>query len=159
MQDWTQVIQEHYAVAYDPAEFSMSLNPPATLKQIEDLERSLGFTFPEEWHALYKTTNGLGVVPKKQPTFVSDLFPSIEHLPAFIATSRDWISPTHPHVALRYIPVLDFVNGDTIGYCTDDESATLYLFNHESKGNDPEQDTVDFLYPIAAKTLQQLLLP
>ena len=159
MQDWKQVIREHYAVAYDPTEFALSLHPPATLDQLEALERSLGFKFPDEWQSLYKTTNGFGVVPIKQPDFTSDLFPSIDLLPAFINNVQDWISPTHPDVATSFIPVLDFDNGDAIGYLRGDESHALHMFNHEACQDDTNQDSTDFLFPIEAETLQALLLP
>ena len=157
--DWKQVIDQHYAVAYDPADFSLAVNSPATTAQIESLEEALGFTFPGEWHSLYKTTNGFGVVPKNDPHFASDLFPSIDTLPTFVATARETIAQTHPEDAKQYIPVLDFINGDTIGYRADSKSDRLHMLSHEAMAYESDKDIEDVLYPIASESLQAFLLP
>lgn len=157
--NWKQVIEHFYSVAYDPDEFVLAMNPPATTSQILSLEETLGFTFPQEWHDLYATTNGFGVAGKDEPDSAMNLFPTLADLPALVAASREAIAHTHPAEADQYIPVLDYINGDTIGYRLDDPSCRLHMLNHEAMAYDSEQDVEDFLYPIVADSLQSFLMP
>ena len=90
--NWQEVIAQHYAVAYDPVIFLLTLNPPATTSQIASLQDALGFTFPDEWHSLYVTTDGFGVAPREAPECGFDLFPPIADLPALVAITRESIA-------------------------------------------------------------------
>lgn len=130
--NWQEVISQHYAVAYDPEVFVLTVNPPATTSQIASLQDDLGFTFPDEWHSLYATTDGFGVAPKEDPEGGFDLFPPIADLPAIVALAREAIAQSHPREAALFVPVLDFANGDYIGYRADDRSYQLYMLSHEA---------------------------
>lgn len=157
MPDWKHVVNDHYGVAYDRDAFKLIVNPPASLVQIESVESELGFTFPEEWRSLYLVMSGFGVAPRKSPEFAFNLFPSLDSLLQFVASIRDVISTTHPAIALQFVPVINFANGDAVGYLDNDADSKLHMFSHEAFQYDVDQDYCDFLYPIEAGTIEAFL--
>ena len=158
MSKWNEILDRHYAVAYDRNEFVAIKNSPATIQQIESLEGDLDFQFPEEWRNLYLTTDGFGVKPIGSDEFRFDLFPSLSSLAEFIDGVRKVIADTHPGIAAAFVPIMD-LGGDAVGYSRADSTTGLYRFDHELFRYNEQQDCEEFLFSISAASIENLLLP
>jgi cell wall assembly regulator SMI1 len=75
MADWNQIVDNHFARAYDADQFTLTVRAAATQSQLAATEATIGFRFPAEFHRFYETMNGFGVAPNASPQFAFDLFP------------------------------------------------------------------------------------
>ena len=106
--------------------------------------------FPDELCEFYEQFNGIGLTgdDSECPNFV----PSVEHLPEFVKSARSAFPKPHKKYADRYLPVVDWENGDTSGYMLDEDGTfvdCLFMFNHESCTHEKTQDVNEFLTPVA----------
>ena len=66
----------------------------------------------------------------------------------FFASTRSWFGETHPTVAKRFLPFIDWVNGDGMGYLVLDNGTIadgLFCFEHELFEHDEDQDPDEFI--------------
>lgn len=63
-------------------------------------------------------------------------------------STEQWFLKTHPELAGRFYPFIDWSNGDSMGHYfseTGELMSGLYCFEHENYEHDEEQDSEDFI--------------
>ena len=151
MADWEGIVRLHHERAHAGDGFELVTNPGVAEEDLGLMERRLGFQFPAELRGFYSTFNGFGVQSSDSPGSVYWFIRPLEELPEFAETIRHWFQETHPDIAARYFPFVDWANGDGIGYLVDSEGQVLpglYGFEHESYSFDEEQGAEEFLIEV-----------
>ena len=157
MANWEKLIQNFFAHSDPDESFARIALAGCDASAITKSESEIGTSLPEELRNFYQHANGIGLgdVPTDSPRFI----PPVESLPDFVNSARSSFSETHPKHAARYIPFIEWENGDSTGYfLNDDETLFDYLliFSHEHYDYNDEQDINEFLTPFA-ESLQELL--
>lgn len=161
MTDWFRVFNKYYAVAHADEEYTMVTQPGVSAEELDQMAGRLGINLPDEFCDLYMATNGFGIATDDEPDDIWWLFHPLDDLPNFIDSMRDWFADTHPDVASRFFPFIDFANGDSMGYLTETVGSILpglFCFEHESYEHDEDQDVDEFLSSIPV-TIEELLTP
>ncbi|QDT36161.1 SMI1/KNR4 family protein [Stratiformator vulcanicus] len=158
MTDWSQLPSQIPTDSESDAVFGQ----PASEEEISRIEGELGVRFPAELRSLYGTFNGFGVpYPGWSDDDVMWLVPPLSRLPSLRGDFQEAVSETHPDVASRYLPVIDYANGDTAGYLIDEQGIAadgIFSFEHESFEVRSDQPLDEFIQP-AAEKLADLLIP
>ena len=105
---------------------------------------------PTELRDFYSYSNGLALEDDrtKEPRFLRQ----IQILPAYVKFARESFAETHQKYARRYLPFIDWENGDSSGYLLDATGAyrpEIFIFLHEHYEYIEEQDINEFLQPFA----------
>ena len=141
MPDWRETVEEYYAL-----DWQLVMPSGAELHELRDLARVLQVRFPDEFASLYRTMNGFGGTDGKGVVEWAAL--PLEEIPTFSDRIRSWFSETHPEVAARFIPFLDWHCGDATGYLKDEQGKVLShlrTFFHEEYHFDESQPYEEFL--------------
>jgi hypothetical protein len=148
MANWDRIIKRHHQRAHSDDGLAFAANPGAAESDLAALEARLGIQFPAEFRSLYSTFNGFGVRSVDSPGDVYWFTRPLEELPEFVEAIRHSFRETHPELAARFYPFIDWANGDGLGYLAGDDGRILpglYSFQHESYDCDADQDTDEFL--------------
>ena len=146
MKNWQDIIQRSHEWAHKNDGYSLVTRPGAELADITALESSFGFQLPTEFHELYLTYDGVGVSADSGQIYW--MFRSLAQIPKFMEETRDWFQETHPEVARRFFPFIDWSSGDSTGYLLSQSGELLpglYDFEHEDYEFDASQDESAFL--------------
>lgn len=148
MSDWHQDIINHHKLDYadDPA--SLRLGKPAAREAIAAFEKSVGRTLPTEFHDLYQQYDGYGAAVEGETNW---FFVPLELLPELVADIRELFQETHPEIASRFVPIVDWSTGDASGYlfsATGEVEPGIFMFEHESYTGEEDQDWSEFLFPV-----------
>lgn len=158
MANWKKATEEFFKHADPDGEYHHFTGNGVTDVAISSVESKIGIEFPPELRNFYKFSNGLGLSSNEQeaPRFI----PPIGQLPSFVETARLFFSATHENIALRYLPVIDWANGDTAGYLLEPSGnffPFIVNFMHEQYEGGESQDANDFLEPVAKNLLEFLM--
>lgn len=148
MTKWETIVRLHHERAHSGDGFELFTGPGVAEINIKALENRLGFRFPTELREFYSDLNGFGVRSAASPDEVYWFVRPLEELPEFAETIRHWFQETHPDIAGRFFPFVDWANGDGIGYLvssTGEVMPGLVSFEHESYDFDEGQDYEEFL--------------
>lgn len=148
MTDWNALILAHHAAAHADGDFELIASPGATDEAINQLASELRVSFPDEFASLYTAADGWGCYPAGQPAEVSWLFRPLEQIPQFCEAIRAWFADTHPEFTDRFVPFIDFDNGDGLGYFYEANGTImegLFCFEHEAYEADEAQDINEFV--------------
>jgi len=159
MPDWAKILHDLHAVAHGDDELTLATQPGAGDDELDRLADRLGIALPEEFRDFYRTFNGYGVAPDNDPSDVCWLIQPLEKLPDFIDFTRSSFDGTHPDVAARFFPFIDWANGDGMGYLTETAGIVLpglFCFEHESYEYDANQDPDEFIAAIPV-TIEEFL--
>lgn len=157
MTDWLQVVNDHFAIAFDSNNWVLIVHPAPSAEQRNRAQEKLGFEFPNEFCSLYASLNGFSIKARKSDDQFSFLKP-LEELPEFADSVRSWFRESHPDAASQFIPFIDLANGDAIGYLNrDGADEMLFRFDHDALRFEADQAVEDFLYPIGANSIRSLL--
>ena len=146
MRDWIKLIGEVHAQSHGDS-MELVTQPGARPDILNDLATRLEIEFPDEFVELYSVCNGSGI---RSPG-ASDacwFFRPAEEIIDFTEQLRGWFSKTHGKFASRFVPFIDFMNGDGIGYGLDADRSVidgLICFEHERYRFDADQDVNEFL--------------
>ncbi|RYD21491.1 MAG: SMI1/KNR4 family protein [Verrucomicrobiaceae bacterium] len=146
MSDWRQHIITHHQLDYADTPESLRLGEPASEESIAAFEASVGYVLPGEFHDLYQQFDGYG---NETQEGVDWFFVPLEFLPEHVAGVRDWFESTHSALARRFVPFVDWGNGDASGYLfteSGEQEPGIFMFEHESYEFNEAQDWSDFLY-------------
>jgi hypothetical protein len=146
MKNWQEIILRHHEWAHKNDGYSLVTRPGADSADITALEASLGIELPVEFHELYRTYDGVGVSADSGQIYW--MFRSLTEIPKFMEESRDWFQETHPEIARRFFPFIDWSSGDATGYLLSQSGGLLpglYDFEHEAYEFDESQDETTFL--------------
>ena len=107
MSDWRSIVSEYYE-RYFADQGSLVLGQPATVEDLDLLDKKTGIRMPPEFRSFYSELNGFGIDRDGETEW---FFVHTSEIPNLTADTRSWIEETHPEVAKRYIAV---VNGTGI---------------------------------------------
>lgn len=159
MPDWTQILNRHHAVAHAEDGYKLATQPGVSGADLDRLSDLLGINLPDEFREFYMTSNGFGVATDDNPNDACWLFRPLEDLPNFIDSVRSSFSETHPDLASRFFPFIDWDNGDGMGYLTETTDIILpglFCFEHESYAYSADQDPDEFISVIPV-TIEEFL--
>ncbi len=146
MKSWYDLIHASHERDHKSDGYQLVTMPPANPYEIQSLEELVGITFPSEFHDLYSTFNGVGVVGKTGKTYWT--FTPLDKIPEFIASTREFFQDTHPDLAKRFFPFIDWSDGDASGYMLSpsrDLLPSLFDFQHDDYEFEETQDDSEFL--------------
>lgn len=127
---------------------SLVLGSPASAASIAEFEKSIGYSMPNEFKQLYSEYDGFGTSREGETDW---FFLPISKLPEHASEIRDWFQETHPELAKRFVPFVDWGNGDASGYVFSETGTLLpgiFIFEHESYEFEDDQDWEEFLIPV-----------
>lgn len=150
MSEWHKNIADFHKLdnADDPD--SLVLGSPATATSIVEFEKAVGYSMPEEFKSLYSEYDGFGTTRNGE---VDWFFLPISKLADHATAVRDWFQETHPEIAKRFVPFVDWGNGDASGYVFSESGAPepgIFMFEHENYEFEEDQDWREFLVPVDA---------
>jgi len=148
MSEWHKNIVAFHKLdnADDPE--SLVLGPPASAASIAEFEKAIGYKLPDEFKQLYTEYDGFGTSRDGETDW---LFLPVKKLSEHATEVRDWIQKTHPEIAKRFAPFVDWGNGEASGYVFSETGIPLpgiFIFEHESYEFEEEQDWKEFLIPV-----------
>jgi hypothetical protein len=147
MTNWLRLLERHHASAHADSDYEPIFGDAASQGRIDDIQAIIGVPFPTELRDLYLSVDGYGL--KMDPeSMLSPWFvvPTLE-LPDFVARHRSTIADTHKSLSERFLPFIDWANGDAMGYIYDRDGALvegLHVFSHELYCDVEDQDLDDF---------------
>ena len=157
MADWSKIIQNFFTNSDPENAFSRISPDGCDESDIATCEAAIGFTLPDELRTFYLHSNGLGL--QDNATDAPRFIPNIQSLPNYINQCRTSFDDTHADYAKRYLPFIDWENGDSSGFIFN-KDGTLFecvvMFSHEHYAYDNKQDINEFLIPFA-ESLEELL--
>jgi len=127
---------------------SLVLGSPATAATIAEFEKAANYSMPNEFKALYSEFDGFGTLRDGE---VDWFFLPLSKLPEHANGVRSWIQKTHPEIAKRFVPFVDWGNGDASGYVFSESGVPeqgIFIFEHESYEYEEDQDWREFLLPV-----------
>ena len=157
MTNWREVVQAHYAWAHKDDEYELVMQPGASDATILTMAEQTGIPLTDEFREFYSQINGFGVTADGEK--ISWLIVPIERIAATIANARDWFEETHPDLASRYFPFIDWDSGDYTGYLVSERGSLLpdlYDFDHEDYEFDEDQSSAEILTKGDASVLEFL---
>ncbi len=146
MPNWKKLVESHHETSSE--DYQLVTRQGATAADIETTARKLGIDFPREFRSLYSVFNGVGLCSPDRPEEIEWTFQPLENLPGFAEVARAWFAKTHPEVAKRFFPFIDWGDGDSMGYLTNNKGKVMKgirWFQHESYEWDEDQDPDEFL--------------
>jgi len=159
MTNWKLIVESHHNWAYADGEYRLVIRPPATPEDLCALEDLFGPALSGEMRSFYHQIDGFGIEPT--PNGVSWFVTPIAQLPELIEDCRSWFRDTHPDLAVRFFPFIDWISGDYTGYLLSEKGSLLnglYTFEHELYRFDAEQDSSEFILTVY-DTIRELLIP
>ena len=157
MADWKSVIQNFFDNSDADNSFARVSPAGCPKTAISKCETQTGLILPDELRKFYQHSNGMGLEENESddPRFI----PKIESLPEYIDQCRAAFNETHSDYAERYVPFVDWENGDSSGYIYNSDGTLfecIVMFSHEHYEYDEKQDINEFLIPFA-ESLEELL--
>ena len=148
MTEWHKNIVAFHKLdnADDPG--SLVLGSPANATSIAYFEKAVGYSMPEEFKELYSEYDGFGTTRDGE---VDGFFLPVSKLAEHATEVRDWFQETHPDIAKRFVPFVDWGNGDASGYVFSEsgvQNPGIFIFEHESYEFEKDQDWWEFLIPV-----------
>ena len=160
MAEWKSLVDTFFLKSDPNGDFRHIAKPPATADLIAATEAKIGVSIPDDLRSFYLCYNGIGLAGGDEPDTPRLILP-VEDLPDFIAQGRSRFSDMHPDLASRFLPFLDWENGDVMGYLFQKDGALypfLVTFMHEQYSFNSSQDAEDFLEQ-GPESLAELLTP
>ena len=149
MPNWKQAVDQFFKHSDPEGGFFHCAEDGVGKSKISQFEKKLNIKFPDELREFYSNYNGIGLTNDEEeyPNFI----PPLEHLNAFVKSARKSFPKSHKAFANRYLPVVDWENGDTSGYVLGEDGEfvdAFFMFEHELC-NSQTSDVNDFMVPIA----------
>ncbi|MEM9410636.1 MAG: SMI1/KNR4 family protein [Planctomycetota bacterium] len=157
MANWPHIIKSFFDKS-DPENSFKRVSPKGCTKsEIATCELAIERELPQELRDFYLYSNGIGLQENESdsPRFI----PVIQKLPEYIEICRRSFDETHAEYASRYLPFIDWENGDSSGFIFNSDGTVfdyIVMFSHEQYAYDSGQDINDFLFPFA-ESLEGLL--
>lgn len=148
MSDWRKIIVAFHKLDNTDNPDSLVLGSPATAVSIAEFEKTVGYSMPEEFKTLYSEYDGFGTTREGE---VEWFFLPLSKLPGHATEVRDWFQETHPEIAKRFVPFVDWGSGDASGYLFSESGVPepgVFMFEHESYEFEKDQDWREFLIPV-----------
>ena len=148
MSEWQHNILKFHKLDNADNPDSLVLGEPASGESIAEFEKTIGFSMPEEFKQLYSEYDGFGT---KRNGEIDWFFLPLSKISNHATEVRDWFQDTHPDIAKRFVPFVDWGNGDASGYVYSVAGVpepAIFIFEHEGYEFENNQDWRDFLLPV-----------
>lgn len=159
MKNWIRIVENQHALDHSDNGHRLVLQPPASLDHLLAFRKLFGPAASMELQNFYEQIDGFGIEGTNHKT--SWFLVPIEKLPELDKAGKDWFQETHPDLAKRFFPFIDWDCGDYSGYLLSEEGKRLngiFTFEHEEYEFDKGQDDSEFLYSVF-DSLEELLSP
>lgn len=147
MTDWLELLARHQAAAQAESGYEPIFGDSASPEAVDRIQSMIGLAFPAELIELYRSVDGYGLEmdldSRLSPWFIvptSELF-------AFVSSQRNAFAETHKSLSDRFLPFIDWANGDSMGYIYDRDGNLidgLHMFMHELYQYEADQEPDDF---------------
>ncbi|MEX1041843.1 MAG: SMI1/KNR4 family protein [Pirellulaceae bacterium] len=147
MTNWLDLLTRHHAVAQADSDYEPLFGDPASPDRLEEVEAEIGLALPAELKDLYLSVDGYGVRMDEESTLSLWFIVPSSALPSFVANQREGFAGTHKSLSERFLPFIDWANGDSMGYLFDRDGKLLdglYKFMHGQYGYEADQDPDEF---------------
>jgi hypothetical protein len=149
MKNWTEIVEAHHLWAHPGNDFPLVARPPASTTDLQSFKNLFGPAASAELSGFYEQMDGFGI--EETPGVPSWFISPIEKLPELIKQSRKWMKETHPDLAERFFPFVDWNCGDYSGYLLSGDGTLLdgiFTFEHEEYKSEKGQDVPEFMYSL-----------
>ena len=147
MTDWLELLTRHHSAAQADSGYEPIFGDPASLECLDRLHSKMGLPLPDELKELYQSVDGYGLrVDEKDNLSPWFIVPTSE-LFDFVSAQRSAFSSTHKSLSERYLPFIDWGNGDSMGYVFGRDGGLvdgLHMFMHELYQYAADQEPDDF---------------
>lgn len=147
MTDWLHVLTRHHAVAQADSGYEPIFGDPATQERLDEIQTQIGLPLPAELKDLYRSVDGYGLQLNRDRMLSLWFIVPTSSLPGFVSAQRCAIASTHKNLSERYLPFIDWANGDSMGYLYDVNGSQmngLHLFMHELYDHESDQAADEF---------------
>lgn len=147
MTNWLDLLTRHHTVAQADSDYEPLFGDPALPEQLGEVEAKIGLALPAELRDLYRSVDGYGVKMDAESTLSPWFIVPSSALPNFVSNQRQGFADTHKSLSERFLPFIDWANGDSMGYLYDRDGKLLdglYMFMHGQYGYEADQDPDDF---------------
>lgn len=147
MTNWPTLLERYHAAAQADSGYEPIFGDAASQARIDDAQDRIGIPLPAELRDLYRSVDGYGLQMDAESILSPWFIVPTSGLPDFVATHRSTFSDTHKSLSERFLPFIDWANGDAMGYVYDREGILidgLHMFSHELYGYDEDQEPGDF---------------
>ncbi|NND99058.1 MAG: SMI1/KNR4 family protein [Pirellulaceae bacterium] len=145
--NWRELLQRRHTAAYADSGYDPIFGESAGDELIREVQGKIGLEMPIELTDLYRSVDGYGLEMDPESMLSPWLLVPCSMLPDFISQNRDVIAGTHPSLASRFLPLIDLVNGDSIGYVFAQNGLLidgLHMLMHELYEYEPDQEPDGF---------------
>ncbi|WAC19570.1 SMI1/KNR4 family protein [Luteolibacter sp. SL250] len=159
MPNWRKIVESHHAWAHPDDDWRLITGPPAGAADLALLEELFGAALKDEIRGFYEQMDGFGIT-SDEGRVIWFVVP-IAGLADTFEACRSWFRDTHPGLAERFFPFIDWECGDYSGILLHEFGIPLegiYEFEHEEYGFDEDQDGSDFLRSVY-DSLREMLTP
>ncbi|EGF24449.1 SMI1/KNR4 family protein [Rhodopirellula baltica] len=147
MTAWAELLIRHHAAAHADSGCEPLFGDAAPLERLDDLPSKIGLPLPRELRDLYRSVDGYGLKMDADSMLSPWLIVPTSELADFVSSCRSTIADTHENLSRRFLPFIDWANGDSMGYIYDRNGNLtdgLHMFMHELFRYDADQDPDDF---------------
>ena len=159
MPNWKHIVEANHAWSHPNDEYRLVIQPPASSADLAFLHTLFGSAMSEEMRGFYEQMDGFGVESVADGTYW--FVTPIAKLPELIEHCRNWFRDTHPDLANRFFPFIDWNCGDYSGFLLSVEKSPLdglFTFEHEEYNFEKGQDSSAFILSVY-NTIEELLIP
>lgn len=147
MTDWLELLTRHHSAAQADSGYEPIFGDPASPESLDRLQSKIGLPLPNELRELYRSADGYGLRVNKEDNLSPWFVVPTSELFDFVSAQRNAFSGTHKSLSERYLPFIDWANGDSMGYVYGRDGRFvdgLHMFMHELYQYDAEQEPEDF---------------
>ncbi|TWU43992.1 SMI1 / KNR4 family protein [Novipirellula aureliae] len=148
MTNWPDLLTRHHAAAQADSGYEPIFGDPASPESIADVESKIGLPLPAELKDLYLRVDGYGLQMEPESMISPWFIVPTSEISDFVSAHRGTFADTHRSLSDRFIPFIDWANGDSMGYIYDRDGNLidgLHMFMHELYRYDPEQEPDEFI--------------
>jgi hypothetical protein len=127
---------------------SLVLGQAASETALSEFEELIGYKMPAEFRQIYSEFDGFGSTRDSDTEW---FFVPISNLIEHSREVLEWFQQTHPEIAKRFVPFVDWGSGDASGYLFSESGlpeSGIFMFEHESYDFEAGQNWHEFLFPV-----------
>ncbi|MDM4019577.1 SMI1/KNR4 family protein [Roseiconus lacunae] len=149
MTDWLELLTRHHAAAQADSGYEPLFGDAAPPERLDDAQSKIGLPLPAELRNLYGSVDGYGLKMEADCMLSPWFIVPTSELVNFVSSCRNAIVETHPNLSGRFLPFIDWANGDFMGYVYDRNGNLiegLHLFLHEKFQHCADQEPDEFFH-------------
>lgn len=147
MTDWLDLLTRHHAAAQADSGYEPIFGDSAPLERLDDVRAKIGLPLPSELKEFYQSVDGYGLRMERNSMLSPWFIVPTSELPDFVSAQPSAIASSHKSLSERFLPFIDWANGDSMGYIYDRDGKLidgLHMFTHELYHYESDQEPDDF---------------